>query len=139
MTQPRDNYPIEVRWIAGALNPVKLRFSGDSGSGAATGVDGEGNWFQQADIATITRTVYDRSSATPDTATATASLTVSSVIIDTPVTSTAKWAEDATGYNWLDSIADTVITTAGHVWRVDYLVTTTGGDKIKIRLEGTAE
>lgn len=139
MSEPVDNYPIAVKWIAGALNPVKLRFAGDNGTGTATGVTKEGNWFKQADISTITRTVYDRSSATPDVATATATLTVSSVVIDTPVTSTAKWGEDTTGYNWLDNIADTVITTAGHVWRVDYLVTTTGGDKIKVRLEGTAE
>lgn len=114
------------------------RMTARDGSGSATGVAGEGNWLQQADLSSITCAVFDLTSATPDTAVATPTVTISSAILNTPVTSTAIWCRDSVGYNFLHDLPPTVFPTGGHLYRVEYKFTTTGGAVGWLLMEGLA-
>lgn len=116
----------DVTWREDGTATVLGRVTARDGSGAATGVNGEGNWIQQADLSSITLSVFDESSADPDTATATATLTVSSVIQDTPVSTNVIWTRDTTGYNFIYDVTSTYFATGGHVYRLEFKFTTTG-------------
>lgn len=106
---------------------VRGRLTSAYGTGAATGVSGEGNWIKQADLTSITWKMFDASSTTPDTAIATGTFTISSVVIDTPVTSTANWTGNSVGYNFLAIMAASNFPTGGHQYELEVTVTTTGG------------
>lgn len=97
-------------------------------TGAATGVRGEGRWLKQADLSSISYSVFDRSSSTPETATSgPTSLTISTVIQDTPVTNGEIWDVDEVGYNFVADMAGTLFPTGGHQYSVEVTFTTTGG------------
>lgn len=128
-----------VKWNEDGSATVLGRITARDGSGSATGVDGEGNWLEQADIDTITYKVFDRDSDTPDTpVVAETSLTVADVMLDTPVTTAVIWTKDTTGYNFIHDIAASVFTTGGHQYEVEYKVTTTGGTVFHGKYRGTA-
>lgn len=129
---------IPVRWQEDGSATCLARVCARDATGAATGVSGEGKWIKQADLTSITCKIFDRSSATPDTATASPTVTISSAIIDTPVTSTEIWDVDSTGYNFLFDIAPTAFTTSGHKYLVEFYFTTTGGTKWTVQFEGIA-
>lgn len=95
------------------------------GSGAATGIAGEGNWAEPADISTITYAVYDVSEADAAIIAAT-SVTVADVVLDPPVTSTALWSGNAVGYNFKHRIPKTAFP-ENHVYRIEYTFTPTAG------------
>lgn len=114
------------------------RMTARDGSGSATGVAGEGNWLQQADLSSITCAVYDLSSATPTVAIVSPTVTISSAILDTPVTSTALWCRDTVGYNFLHDLPPTAFPTGGSMYRVEYKFTTTGGAVSWLRFQGIA-
>lgn len=79
----------------------------------------------QADLSSITCSVYDVSS--PSSAVATPTVTISSVVFDTLQTD-ARWTEDSTGYNFRHDLAATVFATPGKIYRVEYKFTQTGGE-----------
>lgn len=95
------------------------------GTGDATGIAGEGNFVKAADLSSIVRTVYDE--ADLSTAILTTTLTVGTVVLDTPVTDTALWEGDSVGYNFKDQIPKTAFPTGGHIYRVEYVFTPTAG------------
>lgn len=118
--------PIQVTWNEDGSATVLGRVTARDGSGTATGVRGEGNWLQQADLSSITCSVFDLSSETPDTAIATPTITISSVIVDSPVSTTVLWTEDTTGYNFIVDLAASNFPTGNNVYRVEFKFTTTG-------------
>lgn len=129
----------EVEWNEDATATVLARITARDGSGAATGKDGEGNWLEQADISAITCKVFDLDGETPDTPIAEPTVTISSVVLDTPVTSNAIWTKDVYGYNFLHDLANTNFPTGNHKYRVEYTVTLTGGAVFHASFEGRAK
>lgn len=131
---------ITAQWQEDGSATLLARVTARDGTGAATGVPGEGNWIKQADLSTITCKVFDRTPgyATPDTAIATPTVTISSAIQDTPVTSDAIWTVDLVGYNFLFDVAGTNFPTGGHTYRVELYFTTTGSKTWTIAYEGVA-
>jgi hypothetical protein len=119
----------QVTWNEDGGATVLGRITARDGSGAATGISGEGNWLEPADVATITCKVFDLDSATPNTAFATPTVTVVTSVVDPPVTSTAIWTLDSTGYNFIHDLAASNFPTGKHRIRVEYEVTLTGGGK----------
>jgi hypothetical protein len=96
------------------------------GTGAATGLAGEGNFVKVADLTSITRNVYDQSAADvlvigPTT------LVLADVVLDTVVTSTALWEGDSVGYNFKDHVPKTAFPTGGHIYRIEYAFIPTAG------------
>lgn len=77
----------------------------------------------QATVESITRTVYDLSSATPAVAVAEAELVVADVVLDTA----ESWDLDERGYNFADTVPAAVFAEADHVYRIEYLVTPADG------------
>lgn len=127
-----------VSWREDGSCTALARVTARDATGAATGIDGEGKWVKQADISTITCSVFDKSSSTPSTAIATPTVTVASSIIDSPVTDGVIWPVDSTGYNFLHDLSYTNFPTGGHVYRVEYTFTPTGGAKWSLVFEGIA-
>ena len=74
----------------------------------------------QADVSTITYSIYPTDSTTAHT-TAT-SLTVATVIFDTLQTD-ARWTKDITGYNWRHDVAATVLVDPTKDYQIEYKVT----------------
>lgn len=122
--------PFKVIWREDGGCTLLARVTARDGTGAWTGVRGEGNWVKQADLAAqgtgITCSVFDRSAATPDTATATPTVTITSAIQDTPVTNGYLWDVDDVGWNFLFDLAGTNFPTGGKLYRIEVTFTTTG-------------
>ena len=97
------------------------------GTGAATGVNGEGNFLKVADISTITCAIFDLDSSTPETSISAPDVTVATDVLDTPVTTNVLWTKDTTGYNFLHDLASTSFPIGGRNYVVEYKITTTGG------------
>lgn len=121
-------YPFELTFQEDGTVVVYGRLTARDGSGSATGVSGEGKWIQQADLSTLTWKAFTSSDGgTTWSEVTSASLTVSDVVINTPVTTNVDWTRDTVGYNFRHTIASTVFTTGGVLGRVEYKATTTGG------------
>ena len=128
---------IDVTWNEDGSATILGRVTSRSGSGAATGVDGEGNWVQQSDLSSIPCAVFDVSNA--NTSIATPSVTISSVILDTPVTTNVIWTIDSTGYNFIVDLAAASFPIGGHIYAVEYYFTATGGENWPSRYQGEAK
>lgn len=128
----------EVSFNEDGSATVLARMTARDGSGSATGVAGEGNWLEQADLASITCSVFDLTSSTPGTAIVTPTVTISSAILDTPVTATTIWCRDTVGYNFIHDLPVTAFPTGGNLYRVEYKFTTTGGSVGWLLLQGIA-
>jgi len=113
-----------VQWNEDGSATLLARIMARNGSGAV--VTGEGKWTTQADFASITCKVFDRTTADTEVTPA-PTIVISSVIIDTPVTDGAIWTADDTGYNFAYDIAGTYFPTGGHIYRVEFFATMTGG------------
>ncbi len=116
-----------VDWNEDGDATVLGRLTARNGSGVATSIDGEGNFLQVADIATITCKIFDLDSATPDTEISTPTVTVATEVLDTVVTAQTIWTEDTVGYNFLHDLAGSEFPTGERRYRVEYTVTLTGG------------
>jgi len=114
------------------------RVTARNGTGAATGVDGEGNFIKQADVSAIERKIFDLDGSTPDTP-VTTNPTISTVILDTPVTTNVLWTKDSTGFNFLDDIAGSNFPVGENRYRIEYKFTLTGGAIFHGVYEGSAE
>jgi len=116
-----------VNWNEDSSATVLGRITARNGSGSATGVDGEGNWLQIADISTITCAVYDLDdSDTPNTAIATPTVTISSAVLDTPVTTAVLWTKDSTGYNFIYDLLPAHFPTGNNRYEVEFTITLAG-------------
>jgi len=131
--------PFNVEWNEDGDCTVLARVTARNGSGSATGVSGEGNWIQQADLSTITCKVFDLSGTTPNTEIATPTVTISTEIQDTPVTATTIWTQGTTGYNFLHDLAASNFPNADHRYLVEYKFTLTGGGIFHLVLDGVAK
>ena len=120
---------IQVVWQEDGSATVLARVCARDATGAATGISSEGNWIKRADLTSIACNVFDNTSATPDTAIATPSVTISSAIQDTPVTDGIIWSIDTTGYNFIFDMAATCFPTGGHEYQIEFPFVTTGGGK----------
>lgn len=129
----------EVKWQEDGSATALARIAARNGSGSATGVDGEGNWLQQADISTITFKVFDLDSDTPGTATESGSVTIVTSVLDTPVTAQTIWTKDTTGYNFLHDLPATYFPSGNRRYQVEYKVTLTGGGVFHGIFTGTAQ
>jgi hypothetical protein len=116
-----------VTWKEDGTATALARITARNGSGDATGVNGEGNWLQAADISTITYKLFDLDGSTPTTATESGSLTVANVVLDTPVTTNVIWTKDTTGYNFIHDLTNTWFPNPNRRYRMEYTVTLTGG------------
>lgn len=128
-----------VSWNEDGDATVLGRITARDGSGSATGKNGEGNWLQQADVSSITRNVFDLDGGTPNTATDSDSLTVATVVLDTPITTNVIWTLDTTGYNFLDDVPAARFPTGGRRYRIEYVVTLAGGAVFHGNYEGQAK
>ena len=86
----------------------------------------DGTALVQADITSIARKVFDLDGTAPDTPVDTSTPAVGTVIFDTLQTPSS-WKEDATGYNFKDTVAATVLADGGRRYRVEYTFTLAAG------------
>ena len=128
--------PVQVDWREDSTATVLARVTARNGSGSATGVAGEGNWLQIADVSSITMNTFDVDSATPDTVVDTAALTVASVILDSPVTATTIWTKDTTGYNFIHDLSAGYFPTGNRRYDVEYIFTLAGGEVFHVIFTG---
>lgn len=128
-----------VTWKEDSTATVLARITARQGTGAATGIAGEGNWLKQADLTSITCKVFDLDSATPATPVATPSVVISTSVLDTPVTATTIWTVDATGYNFIHDLDSTVFATGGHRYNVEYKFTMINGSVFHCVFRGQAQ
>lgn len=119
-----------------ATHTLVGRLTWRSGSGAYTGVRGEGKWATQANVSSLAYAVYDLGTdEVPITATLVTSgtWTVSSVLVDTPVTpsttpsSDALWKLDQVGYNLSADLSATAFPTGGNNYVVRVTATFSDG------------
>lgn len=110
------------------------RITARNGSGAATGVAGEGNFIQIADVSSISYDIYDLEA--PTTIIADGTLTASDVILDTVVTSNVIWTKESIGYNFIHDLSGTNFANGGKILRIEYHVTLTGGETIEGAYQG---
>jgi hypothetical protein len=120
----------------GGLAVHYARLTADNGSGAATGEIGEGKYLQIVDITSITMTVIEKLTGT--VIVAPVSLTVSSVVSDTVVTSTAVWTKGG-GYNFRHAMPAGSFPESGVIYRTQYKIVVPGGyDPLFLIFEGPA-
>lgn len=117
MSEPRD---FDVTWREDGTATVLARLTGRSGSGAATGVKGEGNWVKQPDLASIAYQVFDESNANAEVTGGPQSVNIAGAVLDTPVTDTALWTIDDKGYNFIYDLPPTCFPTGEHIYRVEF-------------------
>jgi len=115
------------------------RVTARDGTGAATGVDGEGNFIKQANVSSIERKIFDLDGTTPTVPVTTTNPTISNVILDTPVTTNVLWTKDSTGYNFIDDVAGSNFPAGRSRYRIEYKFTLTGGAIFHGVYEGSAE
>lgn len=118
----------QVEWHEDSDATVLGRITARNGSGSATGVNGEGNWLQQADVTSITWKIFDLQSATPEIAATSGTVTISTSVLDTPVATNVIWVQDAIGYNFIHDLAASNFPTGGRDYRLEYVATLTGGE-----------
>ena len=130
---------IEVTWHEDGNATALARITARNGSGSATGVDGEGNWLQQADLTSIACKVFEKGAGQVSLV-AEPTVTISSAVLDTPVTTNVLWTQDTTGYNFVHDLAATNFRTGTFEYIVEYTFTVTGGDKLPpLVFEGCAD
>lgn len=127
-----------VNWKEDSSCEVLGRVTARNGTGSATGVDGEGKFLQQADVSSITAKIYNLTDDPDGESPVEQTLTVSQVILDTVDESGEVWTQDDIGYNFRHSIANTVFTDGGDIYRVEYKFTLTGGAVFHEVFEGPA-
>lgn len=89
----------------------------------------------QASLTTIDWAVYKTDGTVVS---ASASLTVSNVIFDTLQTD-SRWTEDSTGYNFRHTVPAATLADGDTVYRVEYKMTATGGEIIRVTYELTTQ
>lgn len=134
-----SEFPYNVEWREDGDCTILARVTARDGSGAATGVSGEGNWLEPADVSSITCKVFDLNGETPDTPSTAPTVTVGDAILDPPITAETLWTQDATGYNFLHDLAASNFPLGDHRYLVEYKFTLTGGAVFHLVLDGVAK
>lgn len=101
----------------------------------------EGKAIVQADVSTIACAVYDLSSSTPTVVVATPTISIAGSISNS-LTVDSIWSHeheaiDATGRNFLHTVAGSVFAIANHVYRVCYTIVLTNGSTIRFGWDHT--
>lgn len=135
MSDP-DTYVYEVRWMEDGTAFVKACVAAPDGTGKTIGNPGQGYFLKQADLSSITCLVYD---VTGSSNVATPTVTVSSAILDTPLSTQALWKKGPPGYNFQHTLAASNFPTGGSTYRVEYKFTTTGSNVYWLKLQGVAD
>lgn len=125
----------DVIWREDGDATVLGRITARNGTGAATGVAGEGNFLKVADISTITCKIFAGDSTTAATE---PTVTVSTEVLDTVVTTDVLWTKDTIGYNFLHDLAAINFPTGDETYRVEYTATLTGGAVFHGSYKGSA-
>ena len=84
----------------------------------------DGEYALQSDVTAISHSVFDVTSATPDSATSSGALTVSAVVFDS-LQYDSRWPSN--GYNFLHEISQTIVPTGGHTYRIEYVFDAASG------------
>jgi len=129
--------PFAVSFHEDGDSTILGRITARNGTGSATGIDGEGNFLKQADISSIVRKTFDLEGDV--TAPVETTLTVSTVVLDTVITTNTIWTLDTTGYNFIDDVAASLFPTGGRRYRIEYIVTLSGGAVFHGVYEGIAD
>ena len=107
-----------------------------------TAISGEGYWVKQADVTSITRTVYDLTSDPAESVIVLGPTSISktTAIKDTPVTDGILWdiQVNPLGYNFIDLVPKTAFPTGGHRYNVKYSFVMAGGEDFTMEYEGEA-
>ncbi len=91
--------------------------------------------IKQADVGSIAYKVFDTTNNLDTQVGATGSLLAADVIFDTLQT----WSLDSVGFNFQATIASTYFPTGGVVYRVEIIITLTGGTPIPVVFAHTAK
>lgn len=90
----------------------------------------------QASLTAIAYKVFDLDGLTPGTATDSGALVVADVVFDTVKTpdDDARWTEDSTGYNFLDTTAGKAanLPTGDHRYRIEYVFDPDSGEDFTV-------
>lgn len=90
-------------------------------------LDNDGSRALQADVASISRSIFDLDGATPTVAVSgPTDIPVATGVYDTLQTDD-RWSEDATGYNFANVVPASVFSSGGHRYRIEYKFTPVGG------------
>ena len=116
----------EVQFQEGGTAIVRARLAAPDGTGLATGVSGEGKWLRQDDFSTITWEVFKEVDNAWESV-GSGSLTVSSVIFDSPITSTENWTKDTVGHNFVASFSATLFSDGNVNHKIEIKCILTGG------------
>lgn len=111
------------------------RLMAEVASGSA--LSGMGYWCEGADFTSITCKVFDVTNDNTEITPA-PTVTVGSVIIDSPVTDGILWSKDSTGYNFKHRVSGTYFPEGGRRYRVAYFATMTDGETYGWSYEGVA-
>jgi len=87
----------------------------------------------KASIASITCKVFDLSGATPDTASSTPAVVVSSAVYDALQTDDQWGDEDETGYNFAYTVPATSFPLGDHYYLIEFMFTPTSGEAFPAR------
>lgn len=94
----------------------------------------DGTYLQQADLSSITYSVFDK--ADTSTATAEGTLTIDDVVFDTLQTD-SRWGVDSLGYNFAWEAPGTLFPAGGKTYRVECWCTTISGSVFPLVFEHT--
>ena len=130
--------PFLVEWREDSTATILARITSRAGSGAATGVNGEGNFLQIADVSSIALNVYDLDADDPTTAENTETVVVASTVLDTVVTSNVIWTLDTVGYNFVHDLSATYFSTGNRRYQAEYVFTLTDGSVFHSVYDGLA-
>ena len=120
---------IQVEWRGDGSATVIGRVTARNGSGAATGISGEGKFVQQADLSTITAKVFEKDAdgvfveITPAP-----TVTVATAILDTVDTTNEIWTVDTIGHNFIHDLGAVYFPNGGKIVKAEYKFTYVGGD-----------
>ena len=111
-----------------------------NGTGAATGINGEGRFVQQSDLSSITYGVYSRDNDGAFTAVSgeSGTLVIATNILDTVDATNEVWTQDTVGYNFRHDLPATSFADAETFYLVEYVFTFTGGEIARKRYRGPA-
>ena len=89
-------------------------------------------------MSSIQRETFDLDGDTPDVAVDSDTLVVADSVFDTLQTD-GRWSKDSAGYNFRDTVAASVLTTAEHRYQVEYMFTPSSGQTYMLMFVLTAK
>lgn len=124
--------------MAVVVAPIKGKAWEDGGVTVLGRVIHDGVNVTQAALTSIAYKVFDLRSQSPETATSSGTLTVSSVIFNAlqgANDSDKRWTEDLIGFNFLATFLATAFPTGGHLYRIEIIFTPATGQPFPVVYE----